>query len=168
MISCFSLSNYLSFVFICFSIPILRLKLFFFFTVLFYFLIERLLSSRILSVLLLYSNCSFCISLISIKVSQSSFIVFLLFSSSFISLTNNAEIELSSSFSKGDYYLCRLNLLLLNVCIFLVLDLWLWVFMGSCSKFFVCCGGGDTSNLFCHSILYGEDWYLFKFVVVIF
>lgn len=122
--SCFNLSNYFNFVCICFYIP--KLKLFFFFTVLFSFFIE--FYYKTFTNLLLYSNCYFWMSRISNKVSQISFKHFDLFYYSFIYLTNKADIELFNYFANGDCYLWCLNLLLLKVCWFLVFDLRLLLF----------------------------------------
>lgn len=117
--SLFTRSAYFSFELMFLLKPMFRL--FFFFTVLFYFFTE-LLSSKIFNVLLLYSNCYFWMSLNSIMASQISFKYFDFVSYSFIYLINNAEIELFSSFSKGDYYLWWRNWLLLWVFWLLILD----------------------------------------------
>ena len=127
VMSCLSLSNYFNLEFICFSIP--KLTLFFFLTVLLSLPIA--LSSNNLTTLLVYSNCYLWISFNSTITSRISHKNFDLFSSSFISFTNRAEMELSSSLWKGEDYLWGFRRWLLNVFRIFLWDFWLWLWIGN-------------------------------------
>lgn len=121
-----TLSHYLYLVLMWWSNP--KLQLFFFFTVLFSFF--EFCSSRIFSAFLLYYNCCFWRSLSYSIASRISFMHSVFASSLFIYRTNRAEIELSNCFSYGELSLGRVITLLLNVCLFLLLDFRLCVFSG--------------------------------------